>query len=62
MPWQWEWNKSVTCYSGEEYKEILRKKYGLPDDWQPDEGEPMEWSQTILEPDDPGYDNPGYDG
>ena len=29
MPWLWHGH---TCYTGLEYQEVLRKKYGLPDD------------------------------
>jgi hypothetical protein len=35
MPWLWRWNPDIICYTGIEYKEVLRKKYNLPDDWEP---------------------------
>jgi hypothetical protein len=35
MPWLWRWNPDITCYTGIEYKEVLRKRYNLPDDWEP---------------------------
>jgi hypothetical protein len=46
MPWQWRWNPDITCYTGTEYKEVLREKYGLPADWEPTEPEPIEWHPT----------------
>jgi hypothetical protein len=29
------WWPGYTIYTGAEYKEVLRKRYGLPDDWEP---------------------------
>jgi hypothetical protein len=43
MPWLWH---GITCYTGLEYQEVLRQKYGLPDDWKPTEPEPIEWHPT----------------
>jgi hypothetical protein len=46
MPWQWRWNPDITCYTGTEYKEVLREKYGLPADWEPTEPPPGQEPST----------------
>jgi hypothetical protein len=51
MPWQWRWNPGITCYTGLEYQEVLRKKYGLPDDWKPEPPAPVKIrASDVLDP------------
>jgi hypothetical protein len=57
------WWEGFTFYTGEEMKEELRKKYGLPDDWEPDEGEPLKWGEPVIqEPSISPAETPKEDG
>jgi hypothetical protein len=56
MPWQWKWNPSITCYTGLEYKEVLRKKYNLPDDWEPEPPVVKKWRRSdFVDQDNPAF-------
>jgi hypothetical protein len=48
MPWLWRWNPGITCYTGLEYQEVLRKKYGLPDDWKPEPPVVKKWRRSYF--------------
>jgi hypothetical protein len=35
-----------TLYTGAEYKEVLRKRYGLPEDWEPEPPAAKKWRRS----------------
>jgi hypothetical protein len=49
MHWNEQWQAWI-C-TGLEYQEVLRKKYGLPDDWKPEPEPVQKWRRSDFEGD-----------